>query len=103
MSVLVDLDTLASHVPSGARLAIAKEDSGAALAAALALVRRGVRNLHLVCVPVSGIEADLLIGAGCVSTIETSAVSLGEFGPAPRFVEAVRSGTVRIIDATCPA
>ncbi len=103
MSVLVDLETLASRVPDGARLAIAKEESGAALAAALALVRRGVRNLHLVCVPVSGIEADLLIGAGCVATIETSAISLGEFGPAPRFTEAVRSGKVRIIDATCPA
>src|SRR5262249_44135011 len=32
-----------------------------------------------------------------------SAVSLGEFGPAPRFTAAVLSGTIRLKDATCPA
>src|SRR5262249_5632019 len=50
-----------------------------------------------------GLQADLLIGAGCVETIETSAVSLGEFGPAPRFTAAVTSGAIRVKDATCPA
>ena len=45
----------------------------------------------------------LVIGAGCVETIETSAVSLGEFGPAPRFTQAFLKGTVRVKDATCPA
>src|SRR5258708_30156286 len=48
-------------------------------------------------------QADLLIGAGCVETIETSAVSLGECGPAPRFTAAVTSGAIRVKDATCPA
>lgn len=99
----VDIDTLAASVPHGARLAIAKEETGAAIRATLALIRRGVRDLHLVCLPVSGLQADLLIGAGCVATIETSAVSLGEFGTAPRFTEAVRSGALRIVDGTCPA
>ena len=53
--------------------------------------------------PVGGLQADLLIGAGCVATLETSAVSLGEFGPAPRFSEAVRAGKIKILDSTCPA
>ena len=48
-------------------------------------------------------QADLLIGAGCVETLETSAVSLGEFGPAPRFTAAILAGTIRMRDATCPA
>jgi glutaconate CoA-transferase subunit A len=73
------------------------------MAATRALLRRPVRGLHLVCVPVSGLQADLLIGAGCVAAIETSAVTLGEYGSAPRFTAAVRDGTVRILDATCPA
>ena len=75
----------------------------AAMAATRALIRRGVRNLHLVCVPTSGLQADLLIGAGCVATLETSAVTLGEFGPAPRFTAAVKAGSIAILDATCPA
>ncbi len=54
-------------------------------------------------VPILGLSADLLIGAGCVSEIETSAVSLGEAGLAPRFTEAVEKNEIRIRDATCPA
>src|SRR6185436_211520 len=49
------------------------------------------------------LQADLLIGAGCVETLETSAVSLGEFGLAPRFTAAILTGTIRMKDATCPA
>ena len=48
-------------------------------------------------------EADLLIGAGCIETLETSAVSLGEFGPAPRFTAAIVAGAIAMRDATCPA
>jgi glutaconate CoA-transferase subunit A len=59
--------------------------------------------LHLVALPTSSLQADLLIGAGAVAAIETSAVSLGEFGTAPRFAAAAKAGTVRIKDATCPA
>ena len=100
---LVDIDTLVGGIADGTRLAIAKEDMGAAIRATLALIRRGVRDLHLVCVPTSGLQADLLIGAGCVATIETAGVSLGEFGGAPRFAAAVRRGALRIVDGTCPA
>ena len=73
------------------------------MAATRALIRRDVRRLHLVTLPTSSLQADLLIGAGCVDTLETSAVSLGEFGPAPRFTAAVLAGTIRMMDATCPA
>jgi glutaconate CoA-transferase subunit A len=53
-------------------------------------------------VPVLGMCADLLIGAGCVAEIETSAVSLGEAGLAPRFSEAAERGEIVLRDATCP-
>lgn len=94
---------LVNVILDGAKLAIPKESSGAAMAATRELVRQGVRNLHVVCVPVGGMQADLLIGAGCVATLETSAVSLGEFGPAPRFSDAVRRGKIKLLDSTCPA
>ena len=47
--------------------------------------------------------ADMLIGAGCVAEVESSAVSLGEAGLAPRFSEAVEKGEILMRDATCPA
>ena len=73
------------------------------MAATRELVRRGVRGLHLVCAPVSGLQADILIGAGAVATLETSAITLGEFGPAHRFIDALRNGRIRMLDSTCPA
>lgn len=90
-------------VGDGIMLAVPREVAGVPMAATRALIRRGVRGLHLVTLPTSSLQADLLIGAGCVAVLETSAVSLGEFGPAPRFTAAIRSAGIRVRDATCPA
>ncbi len=102
--LIVDsVDALAARVRDRAMVAVPRDTSGVSMAATAALIRARVRGLHLVCVPTSGLQADLLIGAGCVATIETSAVTLGEFGLAPRFTAAVKAGTIEIMDATCPA
>ena len=100
---LCELAELAAAVPDGAKLVVAQDNCGVSMAATRELVRRGVRGLHLVCVPISGLQAEILIGAGAVATIETSAVTLGEFGPAHRFIDALRQGRIRILDSTCPA
>lgn len=100
---MTTLDDLAARVPDGALLALPPDNSLSPAAFVRALVRRGVRDLRLLGVPVAGYAADLLIGAGCVSAIQTSAVSLGEAGFAPRFSAAVKAGTLRVTDATCPA
>src|SRR6202167_4763958 len=94
------LDEALAPIADGAMLAVPRETSGVAMAATRGLIRRGVKRLHLVTLPTSSLQADLLIGAGCVATLETSAISLGEFGPAPRFNAAVLAGTIRMRDAT---
>ena len=68
-----------------------------------ALIRRRAKNLRLLGVPVLGLSADLLIGAGCVAEVHSSAVSLGEAGLAPRFTEAAERGEIKVVDYTCPA
>jgi glutaconate CoA-transferase subunit A len=98
-----DLDDALAPIKDGCVLAIPRESSGVAMAATRALIRRGVKRLTLIALPTTSLQADLLIGAGAVDTIETSAVSLGEFGAAPRFTQAFLKGTVRVKDATCPA
>ncbi|MDB5360029.1 MAG: CoA synthetase [Rhodospirillales bacterium] len=98
-----ELDSALRLIEDGALVAIPPDYAGVAMAATRALIRRGVRGLRLVCVPQSGLQADMLIGAGTVAEIETAAVTLGEYGLAPRFTAAIRAGTVRIRDATCPA
>jgi glutaconate CoA-transferase subunit A len=103
MTESLDVEQLATRVPDGASVALAPDYSGCALAVIRALIRRGVRDLHLIGVPQLGFQADLLIGAGCVRSLEAAAVTLGEEGPAPRFVAALRAGTIEVRDSTCPA
>jgi glutaconate CoA-transferase subunit A len=61
------------------------------------LVRQNRRNLTIIGV-VNAIEADLLIGAGCVSRIETSYVGLEKFGLARNFRRAAEAGTIETVD-----
>lgn len=97
------LDEALSVITDGSMLVVPREVSGVPMAATRALIRRGVKTLHLVALPTSSLQADMLIGAGCIATLETSAVSLGEFGPAPRFSAAITGRTITMMDATCPA
>ncbi|MFK7963735.1 MAG: CoA transferase subunit A [Burkholderiaceae bacterium] len=94
---------LAAIIPDGCKLAVAKDETGVAVAVTAALVARQARDLHLVCLPISGLQADLLIAAGCIATVETSAVTMGEYGAAPSFLQAVRTGAIKLLDGTCPA
>ena len=100
---LIDLDALVARIPDGAKVAVPPDYSGCAMAAVRALIKRGVRDLHLIGVPSVGFQGDMLIGAGCVATIETAAVTIGEYGMAPRFTAAIKAGSIRMIDGTCPA
>jgi glutaconate CoA-transferase subunit A len=97
------LDDALVPIADGCVLVVPREVSGVPMEATRALIRRGVKRLHLVALPTSSLQADLLIGAGCIATLETSAVSMGEFGPAPRFTAAILAGAIAMKDATCPA
>ena len=96
-------DQLAARIPDGSLVGLPPDYSLVAMEAVRALIRRNAKGLRLLGVPVLGMSADLLIGAGCVAEVETSAVSLGEAGLAPRFTEAAEKGEILVRDATCPA
>lgn len=104
---IVGLDELIGHIRDGMKLAIPHDFngmySGAALSATRALIRRGVKKLHIVGIPAGGFQADLLIGAGCVATLEAGSVFMSEYGMPPRFMQAFKDGTLNMRDATCPA
>jgi glutaconate CoA-transferase subunit A len=99
----VALDQAIEPIRDGMLLAIPPDYAGVSMAATWALLRRGAKALRLVTLPQSGLQADLLIGAGLAVEIETAAVTLGEAGTGPRFAAAIGAGTLRVKDATCPA
>jgi glutaconate CoA-transferase, subunit A len=100
---LTAADELAALIPDGALVALPPDYSMPAMAVVRALIVQRRKSLKLLGVPVLGLSADMLIGAGCVAEVETSAVSLGEAGLAPRFTEAAEKNEIKVRDATCPA
>ena len=100
---ILSLDTLAARITPGSLLAIPPDYSGVSMAATRALVARGVKDLRVLCVPTSGVQIDILIGAGLVAELEAAAVTLGELGLAPRFTAAIKAGSLAMRDTTCPA
>ncbi len=97
------IDALVSQINDGATLCVPVSRSGIAMEATRRLIARKISNLHLIAIPTSGLQADMLIGAGAVSVMESAGVTLDEFGQAPRFVAAVKAGGIRLRDSTCPA
>jgi glutaconate CoA-transferase subunit A len=94
---------LVAAIPQGGLIAIPPDYSGVSMAATRALVAANRSGLRLLAVPTSGIQADVLIGAGLVAELEAAAVTLGEHGLAPRFSAAIKSGAIKMRDTTCPA
>ena len=103
MIIFDNVEALSVRVPDGAFVALPPEYSWVPASLARALIVQGTRDLHVLCVPIGGITVDMLIGAGCIGTLEAAAVSLGEAGLAPRVADAVQSGSIRMKDSPCPA
>ena len=93
---------LAGLIPDGCSLALAPDYSGCAMSVIFALVRRRVKGLHLIGVPQLGLQGDFLVASGSVETVESAAVTLGEYGQALNFTRAVQQGRIEIRDSTCP-
>jgi glutaconate CoA-transferase, subunit A len=103
MTAFLSVEELAARIPDGGLLAVPPDHVGVAMAVTRALIRRGARNLKLLTVPTGGMQADLLIGAGAVTEIETAGMALGEAAHAGRFTAAAKAGAIAIRDSTCPA
>jgi glutaconate CoA-transferase subunit A len=93
---------LLEPVTYGAQVVVPPDSSGVTVGAARALIARPTRQLRLVAVPQAGFQIDLLIGAGCVESIENVGNKRGEHGLAPRYTDAVQRGELSVVDGNCP-
>ena len=97
-----DLDGLAAMVTDGATVAVGGGlSSREPMAILRAVLRRKVRNLHVVG-SAHGIDIDLLCSGGAVSRCGESYVGFGQdFGIAPNYRRACEAGEVRVDDSCC--
>lgn len=98
-----DAAALVSFIPDGARVAVPSDGSGVPMTLTREIIRAGKRGLRIIGGPTAGIQVDMLVGAGCVDSVEAAGISLGPRGLAPRYCAAVEAGEIKIADSTCPA
>ena len=98
-----NITEIAEEVKNNSLLGIPADYSGVPMSVTIELIKNEKKNLKLYCLPLTTIQGDMLIGSNCVSEIETAAVTLGEFGQAPRFQDAVINKKIHVKDSTCPA
>lgn len=96
-SKLCTVADLVDQIPDGARVAF----GGFAvyqkpMAVVREIARRKKKRLTIVGT-VHSMDADLLIGAGCVDRIETSYVGLEKYGLAPNYRRAVQNGAIMVV------
>lgn len=96
-SRLCTMRELVNRIPDGARIAI----GGFAvyqkpMAAVREIARQHKKNLTIVGT-VHSMDADLLIGAGCVARVETSYVGMEKYGLALNFRRAVQNGAIQVV------
>ena len=94
------LEEAAALIPSGASIALGGAGHRRSpMAVVFQLIRNRLQDLHIIALT-SGVAADALIAAGCVSRIEAMYVGLELQGLAPNFRRAVEQGTVTMQDWT---
>lgn len=97
----MSLEEAAGLVADGARIGFGGSVGLYRRPAAFAreLIRQGRRDLDVFGV-LNGIEADLLIGAGCVRSTNTSYIGFDELGQAPNFQRAASAGEIEVNEYT---
>ncbi len=94
------LDEAAELVADGSLVAIGGAHRMEPVALTKALIRRGVRDLHVVTGPTGGFSVELLAAGNALAVVETAQVSLGELGLAPAFRQGVEEGLIKTVDAS---
>ncbi len=98
MSKVVGLEEAVGLVGDGSQVALCGfAITRNATAAVAAIIAAGRRRLRLVQV-VGGMETDLLVGAGCVTSLVYSGGSLDRFGPLHSVNRAIASGSIEALE-----
>jgi glutaconate CoA-transferase subunit A len=71
---------LVQFIPDGASVAVPSDNSGVPMTLTLEIIRAGKSGLRIIGGPTAGIQVDMLVGAGCVSSVEAAGSALAPAG-----------------------
>jgi glutaconate CoA-transferase subunit A len=97
---LLSVEEAVALIPSGSSVALGGLGLyGAPMGVVREIVRQAKRDLSLILSPGASMQADLIIGAGCVREVVCSYIGFEDLGLAPNFRRAAESGKIRIVEA----
>lgn len=88
----------ASMIKDGAHMGVGAGMTMNPMPVVRELIKRGVKGLTLTPVLTGGYVADVLIGAGCVETVQFPQIVLDEFGMAPNFRRKAERGELKLLE-----
>ena len=97
------LDEALAAITDGCMLVVPREVSGVPMAATRALIRRGVKRLHLVALPTSSLQADLADRRRLRRDTGNQRGQPRRVRPGAALHRGNHVGTIKMMDATCPA
>lgn len=98
MSKIISLQDAVKLIRKGDKVGISGNMAMSPMSLVRQIVREGIRDLQLLCSASCSINADLLIGAGLVKSIELPHISLDEYGVARNFRSNVEEGNIEFLD-----
>nr|WP_276510212.1 CoA-transferase [Paenibacillus qinlingensis] len=101
-SKLISIQEAVAQIPDGTKLAVSGNMEMSPMALIREIIRAKRRELYLVCAGAAAVNADLLIGAGVVSTVEFSQISMGEYGFGLNFRRKFEQGAIVGLEHACP-
>ncbi|OCT12108.1 hypothetical protein A8709_30105 [Paenibacillus pectinilyticus] len=101
-SKLISIQEAVAQIPDGTKLAVSGNMEMSPMALIREIIRAKRRELYLVCVGAAAVNADMLIGAGAVSTVEFSQISMGEYGFALNFRRKFEQAAIAGLEHACP-
>ncbi len=91
------LEEAAARIPDGAMIGFGGSHAqNTPMAVVREIIRKGIKDLTVVPGVSAGLPVDLLIGAGCVSTVVISYIGMEHFGLAPNFRKAAEEKKINI-------
>lgn len=100
-TAFTDLDGLVDRIPDGAIVAMPQERAGGcAMALVRRVIQRGVRGLNMVGAQGGGIQVELLIGAGCVDTVDGVDVTSSGFAGMTNAMRTAGNRSIASADAS---
>ena len=95
---LVTAQEAARFIKDGAHVGLGAGMEMNPMAVVREVIKNAIKDLTITPIITGGYASDLLVGAGCVKTVQFPRFDMGEYGTAPNFKKKVQAGELELLE-----